>query len=352
MSDKFDSILVLSFGGPDKPEDVMPFLENVLRGRNVPKERMLEVAEHYYHFGGKSPINDQNLELIAALKELLAEEGPDLPIYFGNRNWHPFLPDTLKKMKDDGKKNALAFFTSIFSSYSGCRQYRENVLKAQEEIGEGAPQVTKVRMSYNHPLFIEAMQERVQTAKESLPAELADNAVIIFTAHSIPLSMAKGCAYEIQLRESSKLVAAAFPSNKYKIAYQSRSGAPHIPWLEPDVSDVIAETKKEGAKAVIVVPIGFVSDHMEVIYDLDNEAKETAEELGLAFARAKSAGTHPKFVRMIRDLILERYDNLAERPALGTQGACHDVCPKNCCMPGQSKPDQAKPASGGCVQHS
>lgn len=341
MNEKFDSILIVSFGGPEGPDDVIPFLENVLRGRNVPRARLEEVAEHYQHFGGKSPINEQNRALIKALEELLASKGPNLPIYFGNRNWDPLIPDTLRQMKADGRKNAVAFFTSIFSSYSGCRQYRENIMQAQEVVGEGAPQVSKVRMSYNHPAFIEVMQERVKEAKASLPQSVADEAVLVFTAHSIPLSMAKNCNYELHFAESSRLVAEAFPTQRYELSYQSRSGSPHSPWLEPDISDVITKIHSEGAKAVIVVPIGFVSDHMEVMFDLDVEAKDCAEELGLPFARAGTVGTHPKFINMIRDLILERVENLPDRPYLGSHGACHDVCPKNCCLQGA----EGRPAS-------
>ena len=338
MSPEIDSILLVSFGGPEGPEDVIPFLENVLRGRNVPRSRLEEVAEHYQHFGGKSPINDQNRALISALEKLLSEKGPKLPIYFGNRNWDPLLPDTLAKMREDGCKNALAFFTSVFSSYSGCRQYRENIIAAQEAVGEGAPQVSKVRMSYNHPAFIEVMQERVKEAKNSLSEKIADEAVLIFTAHSIPVSMAKNCNYENHFAESSRLVAEAFPAQRYILAYQSRSGSPHSPWLEPDIADIIRQVHSEGARAIIVIPIGFVSDHMEVMFDLDVEAKELALELGLSFARAGTAGTHPKFVAMIRDLILERIENSNNRPALGSHGPCHDICPKNCCLPGDRKP--------------
>lgn len=343
MPTKYDSILIVSFGGPEGPADVMPFLENVLRGRNVPKERMEAVAEHYQHFGGKSPINDQNRSLIKALEDLLSEKGPKLPIYFGNRNWHPLLVDTLKKIKNDGHKNCIAFFTSIFSSYSGCRQYRENIEQAQNLVGDGAPRVSKVRMSYNHPDFIEVMQDRVNEAKSKLPKEVADDAVLVFTAHSIPLSMAKNCNYEKHFAESSRLVAEAFPGHRYQLAYQSRSGSPHSPWLEPDIGDEIKKLHDQGAKSVIVVPIGFVSDHMEVIYDLDTEAKNLASELGLPFIRAGTAGTHPKFISMIRDLIIERVNQIPDRPALGDHGPCHDICPINCCLPGNEGRPAARP---------
>jgi len=344
MTSEIDSILIVSFGGPEGPDDVIPFLENVLRGRNVPRERLEVVAKHYQQFGGKSPINDQNRALIQALEGVLAESGPQLPIYFGNRNWHPLLPDTLRKMGEAGCKNTIAFFTSVFSSYSGCRQYRENIEAAQKEVGEGAPRVSKVRMSYNHPAFIEVMQERVREAKAGLPSDIADEAVLVFTAHSIPLSMAKNCQYENHFAESSRLVAEAFPGQRMVLAYQSRSGSPHSPWLEPDILGVIQSLHNEGAKAVVVIPIGFISDHMEVIYDLDVEAKNLAAELGMPLVRAGTAGTHPKFVGMIRDLILERTSGTPERPFVGTHGACHDVCPVNCCLQGS---EGRPPAAAG-----
>jgi ferrochelatase len=326
----YDAILVVSFGGPEGPDDVIPFLENVLRGKNVPKERMLEVAEHYQKYGGVSPINKQNRELIAALREELSAGGIDLPIYWGNRNWQPMLADTLAQMKADGVKHALAYFTSAFSSYSGCRQYRENIADAQENVGEGAPRVDKLRMFFNHPGYIEPVRENLSSALEALPEEVRDSAKILFTAHSIPMSMAENCRYEEQLNNACGLVAEDFPQT-WELVYQSRSGPPTQPWLEPDVCDRIRELAEEGLQAVVVVPIGFVSDHMEVIYDLDEEAKETAEELGLPFARASTVGTNPRFVKMIRELIVERMTASTEKPYLGEYGASHDVCPKDCC---------------------
>ena len=247
----YDALVVVSFGGPDGPADVLPFLENVLRGRNVPRERMLAVAEHYYHFGGGSPINEQNRRLIAAIERELAEHGPQLPVYWGNRNWHPLLADTLRQMAADGVKRALAFVTSGFSSYSGCRQYRENIAAAQAEVGPAAPVVDKLRVFFNHPGFIEPMIELTRTALEQVPAERRSNAVLIFTAHSIPLVMAQGCRYEEQLREACRLIAEgvnnaspgrAGVSMNWHLVYQSRSGPPHQPWLEPDINDYFKET--------------------------------------------------------------------------------------------------------------
>jgi protoporphyrin/coproporphyrin ferrochelatase len=304
----FDALLVLSFGGPEKPDDVIPFLENVLRGRNVPRERMLAVAEHYYHFGGKSPINDQNRALIAALEVELASHGPRLPIYWGNRNWHPMLADTLRQMKADGVRRALGFVTSIFSSYSGCRQYLEDIQRARAEV-DGAPEIEKLRSFYNHPLFIEAQADRV---REALGGR---EATIIFTAHSVPMSMADTSDYQKQLQESCRLVAERLGCSDWKLVYQSRSGPPSQPWLEPDIADTL-RTLDPGSD-VVVVPIGFISDHMEVIYDLDLEAQAVATEHGVNMLRAGTVGVHPKFLRMIRELI--------------SDPRSHDACPADCC---------------------
>jgi len=322
----FDAVLVLSFGGPEKPDDVIPFLENVLRGRNVPRERMLAVAEHYHHFDGKSPINDQARALIAALRaELESTElegnGPRLPIYWGNRNWHPFLADTLRQMKADGVRRALAFVTSIFSSYSGCRQYLENIERARAEVPD-APEIQKLRKFYNHPLFIEAQAEEVRSVLGNRSAK------IIFTAHSVPLSMAETSDYQKQLQESCRLVAERLGSSDWRLVYQSRSGPPSQPWLEPDIADVMRELDR-GAD-VVVVPIGFVSDHIEVIYDLDTEVQAIARERGVNMLRAPTVGVHPKFVRMIRELIEERL-GLCEPRAIGQYPPSHDVCRADCC---------------------
>ncbi len=333
----FDAILVVSFGGPEGHDDVIPFLENVLRGRNVPRERMLVVAEHYYHFDGKSPINQQTRELISALKGELELHGPKLPVYWGNRNWHPMLADTLRQMKQDGIRRALAFVTSAYSSYSGCRQYREDIARAQAEIGEGAPQVEKIRAFFNHPGFIEATEERLRDALAEIPAEARGNVQIAYVAHSIPISMANTSDYVAQLEEVRSLVSGRVGIKNDVLVYQSRSGAPGQPWLEPDILDYLRSVKERNlASAVVVAPISFISDHMEVLYDLDIEARHLCESLGLPMARAKTVGVHPKFVAGIRELILERTDG-AERRALGSLGPRHDVCAENCC-PAPARP--------------
>jgi ferrochelatase len=333
MSQPYDALLVVSFGGPDGPDDVLPFLENVLRGRNVPRERMLEVAEHYYEFGGRSPINDQNRALIAALEKELAAHGPQLPIYWGNRNWHPLLADTLRQMTSDGVRRALAFVTSAYSSYSGCRQYRENIAAAQAEVGPAAPTIDKLRVFFNHPGFIEPMIGNVRAALDTIPADRRNNAELIFTAHSIPQAMAANCKYEEQLREASRLVADGVDRQNWNLVYQSRSGPPQQPWLEPDVGDFIESRHQESPlRDVVVVPIGFISDHLEVLFDLDTEVRHQCEQLGINLVRAATVGTVPRFVRMIRELIEERISGSPSRPALGALGPSHDVCPTDCCL--------------------
>ena len=332
MASHYDALLVVSFGGPERREDVLPFLENVLRGRNVPRERMLEVAEHYYHFDGISPINAQNRALIAALEDDFAAAGITLPIYFGNRNWHPLLADTFRQMRADGVRQALAFFTSAFSSYSGCRQYRENVSAAQQEVGEGAPQVDKLRVFFNHPGFIEPMIERVRAALDQVPELRRKQAQLLFSAHSIPLAMAQNCQYEAHFREASRLVAEGVEHANWRLVYQSRSGPPSQSWLEPDVVRTIEELgRDQSTKDVVVVPIGFISDHMEVLYDLDYEAQRVADELGLTMIRAGTVGTHPRFVQMVRELVVERMTDNPQRLALGDLGPSHDVCLADCC---------------------
>jgi len=335
----YDAILVASFGGPESPAEVMPFLENVLRGKNVPRERMLEVAEHYYHFGGKSPINDQNRQLIAALGAELAAHGPDLPIYWGNRNWNPMFADTLRKMKADGVRRALAFVTSAYSSYSGCRQYREDIARAREAAGEGAPIVDKIRAFHNHPGFVEAFADRVNQSLGRIPEERREAAHLIYTAHSIPAAMARGCDYEKQLRETARLVAEKLGRTAWRLAYQSRSGPASQPWLDPDILDCLREIKALGGSSnVVIAPIGFVSDHMEILFDLDTEAGELCGKLGLRMVRAETVGTHPRFIRMIRELICERIDDNQSRLALGVLGPRPDICPSDCCpMPGRAQ---------------
>ncbi len=336
----YDAILLTSFGGPEAPDEVMPFLENVLRGKNVPHERMIEVAKHYYEFGGKSPINDQNRHLIAALKAELATHGPHLPIYWGNRNWHPLLTDTLQRMKQDGVHHALAFVTSAYSSYSGCRQYRENIAHAQQAVGAGAPQVDKLRAFYNHPGFVATLVDRVRQALTKLPEDQCETAHLVYTAHSIPMSMAQTSDYEKQLRETGRLVAEELGRTDWRLVYQSRSGPASQPWLEPDILDYLREVKSRGTTtSVVIAPIGFVSDHMEIIFDLDTQARELCETLGLQMVRAETAGTHPRFVQMIRELITERMDTSQPRLALGILGPRPNICSDNCCpMPARPAP--------------
>jgi ferrochelatase len=329
----YQALLLVAFGGPEGPDDVMPFLENVLRGKNVPRARMLAVAEHYQQFGGKSPINAQNRALIAALEAEFSACRLALPIYWGNRNWHPLLPHTLRQMRDDGVRRALAFFTSAYSSYSSCRQYLENIEQARHDVGDQAPQIDKLRAYFNHPGFIEAWVDRAGDALAQLPAEKRSRAQLVFTAHSIPASMAVKCRYEAQLNEAARLVAAALDISRerWQVVYQSRSGPASQPWLEPDVVDHLRDLKSRGATDAVVVPIGFVSDHIEVLYDLDTAARQAADELGIHLVRAKTLGTHPRFVRMIRELVIERIGRAAARPTVGVFEACPDACPPDCC---------------------
>ena len=328
----YDSLLVVSFGGPEGPDDVLPFLENVLRGRNVPQQRMLEVAEHYQAFGGKSPINDQNRALIAALTAELNKHGPQLPIYWGNRNWHPLLAETIEKMRDDGRLKSLTFFTSAYSSYSGCRQYRENILEACASV-PASPLIHKLRAFYNHPGFIMPMIERVRDAINEVPESERERLKVFYTAHSIPSSMAAGCDYVVQLKEASRLVSEGVGLADFDLVYQSRSGPPTQLWLEPDICDAItAAHGSEKIKHAVIVPIGFVSDHMEVLFDLDTEARQLCEELGIQCIRSGTVGTHPEFVSMIRKLILERTTG-SDREVLGSLGPGADFCPENCCPP-------------------
>ena len=334
MNPPYDAILILSFGGPEGPDEVMPFLENVLRGRNVPPARMLEAARHYELFEGVSPINEQNRRLIAALEGELAANGPRLPVYWGNRNWHPMLADTLARMADEGRQNALAFVTSAYSSYSGCRQYLEDIERAQTSVGPRAPRVEKLRAFYNHPGFIEPNIENIRAALGRIPPERRSLAHIAFTAHSIPLSMAMGCDYQPQLQETCRLIVEGLGQERWQLVYQSRSGPPTQAWLEPDIRDHLRALKNGGATDVVIAPVGFISDHMEVLYDLDTEALALCEGLGLNMVRASTVGTHTSFVKMIRELILERTTTDPVRRFLGERGPGHDVCPVDCCLAG------------------
>lgn len=344
----YDALIVVSFGGPEKRDDVIPFLENVLRGKPVPRERMLEVAEHYYEFDGVSPINAQNRELITALRTRLQREGLHLPIYWGNRNWDPLLADTLRQMQQDGIRRALAFVTSAYSSYSGCRQYLENIAAARLEVGNNAPQIDKLRVFYNHPGFIEAVTDRVGAALAEIPSEHHAQTQLVYTAHSIPEAMSQGCRYALQLEETSRLVTERVGNFDSCLVYQSRSGAPSQRWLEPDIGDYLRALKEIGKYTnVVIVPIGFVSDHLEVLFDLDREAQEICDELGLNMVRAGTVGTHPRFIQMIHELILERTSG-AELLAVGQCMPSQDDCSADCCPSGRPvrpivSPNEGKP---------
>jgi ferrochelatase len=325
-----DAILLVGFGGPEGPAEVMPFLENVMRGRRASPERLREVATHYEAFGGVSPINAQMRALCAALEAELARQGPALPVYWGNRNWHPMLRDTLARMAADGVGRALAFVTSAYSSYSGCRQYLEDIRVARDVVGAAAPEVAKLRVFYDHPGFVAAHAEHVHAALQRVAEPARGDARLLFTAHSLPAAMAAGSDYEAQLREACRLVAGALGRERFDLAFQSRSGPPTQAWLGPDVEERLRELAAEGARHVVLSPIGFVSDHMEVVYDLDVAAAALAKTLGIGLVRAATPGTHPAFVAMIRELILERTAG-APRRALGRLPAAHDDCAPDCC---------------------
>ncbi len=331
----YDAFLLLSFGGPEGPDDVMPFLENVTRGRNVPPERLAEVAEHYRHFGGVSPINGHNRALLDALRAEFARAGLDLPLYWGNRNWHPMLADTLREMRDAGVRRAIAFVTSGFGSYSACRQYLDDIATARVAVGTGAPMVDKIRHYHDHPGYVDPLADGIRAALASLPA--AGNTRIVFTAHSVPLAMEAsagpdGHRYTAQLAETARLVAErAAPAMPYDLVWQSRSGPPQVPWLEPDVNDHLERLAADGVTAVVVSPIGFSSDHLEVVWDLDNEAAGTAKRLGMGFARAATPGLDSRFVVMVRELVTERLEPNAPRQRLGTVPVW-DECPSGCCQ--------------------
>ena len=362
----YDAFLLLSFGGPEGPDDVMPFLENVTRGRGIPAERLAEVAEHYYAVGGASPINAQCRELLAAI----AAAGLDLPMYWGNRNWQPFLADTVAKLADDGAERVIAFVTSAYSSYSACRQYLDDIDKAVAAVGPRAPRIDKIRPYFNHPGFIEPFAASVEDALASLPPQAQGGARLVFTAHSVPVGMAAtsgsptagtavegvvGGRYAAELGEAARLIAERTRGGSlpFDLVYQSRSGPPSVPWLEPDVNDHLASLAKEGAaSAVVVVPVGFVSDHMEVAHDLDTEAAHTADSLGLPFARAKAPGSTPRFASMVCELVAERVSG-APALALGDFGpsafvsgafaggafaSAADACPADCCRYTQGRP--------------
>ena len=336
----YDAFLLVSFGGPEGPADVMPFLENVTRGRGVPRERLAAVAEHYYAFGGVSPINQQCRDLLAAVRADFAVSGLPLPLYWGNRNWAPYLTDVVRAMTDDGVRRAVAFVTSAYSSYSSCRQYLDDIERARSAAGPDAPAIDKIRRFYNHPGFIGPFADNARAALATLPAEVREEAHLVFTAHSVPVAMAeasgpRGGRYVAELTEAARLIAQRIGDGQHpwSLAYQSRSGSPRVPWLEPDVNDHLGELAKSGTRAVVVIPVGFVFDHMEVRHDLDVEAAQTAGSLGLVCARAATPGASPRFASMITDLIRERAARPGSPPpaALGIMGAAARDCPSHCC---------------------
>ena len=342
MGDKpYDSVLLVSYGGPDGPDDVIPFLENVLQGRNLSREKLEELAEPYMFFDGISPINEQNRALLAAIIDELGgtrqnKSNLDLAVYWANLHWHPFLADVLRQMADDGCLRTLAFVTSAYGSYPGCRRYRQAIERAREQVGAEAPRVDKIRLFYNHPGFIEAMADRVAEVFLRIDKPRRSETKILFTAHSLPVSMARECPYERQVRESCRLVVERLKAPvSWELVYQSRGGPPSQPWLGPDVGEWLVEHAE--CKEVLIVPIGFLSDHMEVIFDLDVEIQALCDHLGITMTRAGTVGTHPRFVRMIRELVEERLKPNPARPSLGPDGPWPDECPSNCC-PGPERP--------------
>jgi ferrochelatase len=360
----YDAFLLVSFGGPEGPDDVMPFLANVTRGRNVPPERLAHVAEHYYAVGGVSPINQQCRDLLAAVRADFATAGLAFPLYWGNRNWTPYLTDTVRQMAEDGVRHAVAFVTSAYSSYSSCRQYLDDIERARAAVGPAAPRIDKIRRFFNHPGFIEPFADNARAALATLPADLRGDAHLVFTAHSVPVAMAETSGppgnrgrYVAELTEAARLITERVGSaaHPWSLVYQSRSGPPSQPWLEPDVCDHMGELAKSGTRAVVVIPVGFVSDHMEVRHDLDLEAAQAADMLGLTFARAATPGTSPRFAAMVTELVQERLGGpeatvpditgpditgpdittsdipVPDYPALGDMGVPSQTCPADCC---------------------
>ena len=374
----YDAFLLVSFGGPEGHDEVMPFLENVTRGRGVPPERLARVAEHYYAVGGVSPINQQCRDLLAAVRADFAARGLSLPVYWGNRNWDPYLSDTVRTMTADGVRRAVAFVTSAYSSYSSCRQYLDDIERARAAAGPDAPRIDKIRRFFNHPGFIGPFAANARAALAALPADVREGAHLVFTAHSIPEAMAEasgpggGRRYVAELTEAAGLIAmrTGGGTHPWTLAYQSRSGPPSVPWLEPDICDHLAELAKSQAKAVVVIPVGFVSDHMEVRHDLDVEAAQSAASLGLAFARAATPGTDPRFASMVTDLVLERAalpdsrppdspppenpvldstvpDNRDPAAALGALGVPSQDCPADCCRYTRPPGPARRPGTAG-----
>jgi ferrochelatase len=325
---EFDALIVVSFGGPEGPDDVMPFLQNVVRGRPVPPERLEKVAAQYARFGGVSPINEQNRRLVTRLRSALAGRGQDLPVYWGNRNWHPHLDEAIAQMRDDGIGRAAAFVTSAYSSYSSCRQYIEDIDAARARVGLDAPEVTKLRPFFNHPEFVEPLVDGLREALKEHP-----DAAVLMTAHSLPKPMAGTSDYEQQLQEVAALVAQGAGAASWQVVFQSRSGPPGQPWLEPDINDAIGALPA-GTKTAVVVPIGFVSDHMEVVHDLDLVAAQTARNRNVELVRTATPGADPRFVEMILDLLAEAEDPTVEPKTVGTLPASAFPCRTGCCPPG------------------
>ncbi|WP_051406911.1 ferrochelatase [Nocardia sp. CNY236] len=349
MARTAEALLWLSFGGPERPEDVMPFLENVTRGRGVPRERLDAVAGHYMHFGGVSPINALNRDMIAAVEEELVAAGLTLPVYFGNRNWHPMVEDAVAQMSADGIGSALVFPTSPWGGYSGCRQYHEDILRARSAVGPNAPELMKVRQYFDHPLLVEAFADAIRAAREQLPAGCRRRARLVFTAHSVPVAADAaagppadgGGLYSRQVAETARLCSAAAGFTDYDLVWQSRSGPAQVPWLEPDIVDHLDDIAAHGAAAVIVCPVGFVSDHLEVVWDLDNEAADKAAALGMQFVRAATPGADRRFAKLVVELIAEQLNEaiprrLGDVPGYGCTwngAACAPAC---CAAPPRS----------------
>lgn len=341
------ALLLLSFGGPEGPDDVLPFLRNVVKGRNVPDERLAEVATQYDQFGGISPINEQNRQLKAAIEADFAANDVEIPVYWGNRNWAPYLDDTVHQMATDGITKAYVFVTSAFSSYSGCRQYRENLIAAGEAVTDADIELQKLRLFYNHPGFCEPAADQLRAAADAHRTTHGAEPRVVFTAHSIPLSMAATSEYETQLREAAAIVSdLAGTSDDWDLVFQSRSGPPQVPWLEPDIVDHLHDLHDQSTDDVVVVPLGFVSDHMEVMFDLDTQALQAAEASSMRMTRARTVGTDPRFVTMVRQLLEEQID---EKPRLflGDSGPWPDLCPENHCVPAARPAGAGRPGGGG-----
>lgn len=345
----YDALLVVSFGGPEGPDDVEPFLDNVLRGLPIKPESRRHIVERYQSFGGVSPINRQVREFIAALKGELDARGPALPIYWGNRNWHPLLPDTLKQMSTDGVESALVYVTSIFGSYSGCRRYREDLYMAAQTLDRPLT-IDKLRLGFNHPGFIEAATARVAASLSRIEPTARLETPILFTAHSLPASMANHAPYERQLADVCTVISERLSHPRWQLVYQSNNASyGREAWLGPDIAEALEDVAAGGARHVVVVPIGFVCDHLEVVIDLDIEAAAVAARLGLDMIRAKTVGSHPAYIGMVRDLIVERMSARTQRPALGTLGPSPDACAPGCCLSG--RPGATRPAVAGSDAH-